>query len=370
MKKNILAALVSLFLLGTLLCAGCSQEEDRSMTAVEIAGTAEIRLADEDDWNELKAEDVIAIGSTLRTSDDGYIHLSINDGTHIGLSPGTEVQLTELSLKMQNPTTEFELLNGDFFVVVTKALGSGHFTVNTELGRASIVGSVMSVIYDETGRVINILCYEGEAEAERGIGAVSLKSGNAATGSGDGSQFTTQPISVVQAQKTAKDTCWWTKDGHKIYPEQYAPSPSPKKTPKPTPASSPTPAPAATPEVTIAPTATATPPMQTLRPTLAPEKGTLLSPEEASNEGTYSYSFSASYKNGASGPTSGTLEITVEFSGNQVSLTSGGQSNTFYKVAENTYEAADESGYVTVMEFTATGFTGSAWGGDWTYTRG
>lgn len=371
MKKRVLSALMPLLVLTALFLAGCGQEERRSMTVAELIGTMEVLLPGEDEWSELSAGDAVDIGSTLRTGDEAYAHLSINDGTDIGLSPGTEVRLSELSLELQNPATEFELLNGEFFVMVTKSLGSGHFTVNTEPGSASVVGSVMSVIYDETGRVVDILCYEGEVQAKNGVGAQSLKSGSAATGKDDRSPFTTHPIYEVQAQKTAKDICWWTKDGNKVYPEQYvsAPKPSPTKTPKPSPTPSPTPAPTATPEKTAAPTATATPPMQTLRPTLAPEPGKPLSAEEAANEGTHTYSFTASYKNGASGPASGTLAMTVEFSGNQVTLTGAGQSTAFYKVAENTYEAADASGYVTVMEFTPTGFCGSAWGGDWVYTR-
>jgi hypothetical protein len=117
------------------------------------------------------------------------------------------------------------------------------------------------------------------------------------------------------------------------------------------------------------PTATATRAKQTMRPTLAPETGRPLSAEEAANEGTHTYSYSASYNNGASGPTSGTLTLTVDFSGNMVTLTGNGQSSIYYKVAENTYEATDEYWDVITMEFTLNGFGGSAWGGDWVYSR-
>ncbi len=253
-------------------------------------------------------------------------------------------------------------------MAVTKALGSGHFIVSTELGSAGIVGSVMQVIYDETGRVIDILCYEGEAEAKRGVGAQSLRSGDAASRNDTESPFSITPVSQMQYQNAARDACWWTINGDRIPLHEYlpTPSPSPRPTETPTPTPSPTSSPTPTPEDTPEPTPTVS--MQSPRPTLEVEPGTPLSAEEAANEGAHTYSFSVSYKNGATGPESGTISISVEFSGNQVTLTNGGQS-TFYKVAENTYEAVDDTGAVVVMEFTQTGISATSWGADWTYTR-
>jgi hypothetical protein len=112
MKKRVVSVLIITGVLAALLLSGCQKEEQRSVTALELMGSAMIMAPDENEWKELMADDVIVEGSALRTGDDGYVHLAVSDGTDINLAPGTQVRLSELSPDMQNPQTTFELLDG------------------------------------------------------------------------------------------------------------------------------------------------------------------------------------------------------------------------------------------------------------------
>jgi len=164
-KKGLFLTRSCFVILFTFVLVSC-QGPSRQMTALIFGGQAEILKNGESDWLLLEHKTIIHSGDSIRSGDDTWVFLEINDGSLAGLTPNTEATLVTFSESVRNPVTLFDLANGLMYVRVTKELGSGSFKVRTPVLTGSVVGSKMSVQYIDELNTADVACFEGEVNAE------------------------------------------------------------------------------------------------------------------------------------------------------------------------------------------------------------
>lgn len=382
-KRLATMILASLFLF-LLVLTSCSspavEETSRQMIALIYTGQPEILRNGEANWQILEHRTAILPGDTIRTGDDTWVYLEINDGSLVGITPNTQASLITFSSAIQNPVTLLDLADGLVYVRVTKELGSGSFKVHTPVLTGSIVGSKMAVQYISSLNTADITCFEGKVNAEINYNpqesplSCNLISGVKLSSS------STDEVTVKKCQNPAPVqryeldaySDWeeiyikieWMRQTEAARVQTLTKAARYTKTPTPTEAVQPT----QTPLPSSTPTITATP-SPALRPTITVDPDAPLSSAEQANSGTHNYTYTASYSGKCSGPASGEIyQMQIRFEGNQVILSNANQRSQFAKVDENTYQASEGVDIIT-MTFTEDGFTGESLCGFWTYTR-
>lgn len=376
----ILACLFILLLVLTACSSPAVEESGRQMIALTYKGQPEILRNGEANWQTLEHRTIIQAGDTIRTGEDTWVYLEINDGSLVSITPNTQASLGTFSGAIQNPVTLFDLAEGLVYVRVTKELGNGSFKVHTPVMTGSIVGSKMAVQYISSLNTADITCFEGDVNAEIDYNpqesplSCHLISGVKLSSSSDDEWTVKKCQNPAPVQRYELDAY---SDWEEIYIDlelmrqteaarvqtltkvaRYTKTPTPTKAVEPT----------RTPLPTSLPTITDTP-APALRPTITVDPHAPLSSAEQANSGTHNYTFTASYSGNCSGPASGEInQMQIRFEGNQVILTDGTQQSQFAKVDENTYQASDGVDIVT-MTFTEDGFTGESLCVFWTYTR-
>ncbi|KPL74838.1 hypothetical protein ADN00_13450 [Ornatilinea apprima] len=376
----ILATLIVLLFVLSACSSPAVEASSRQMVALTRSGQPEILRNGEANWQILEHKTIIQPGDIIRTGEDTWVYLEINDGSLVGITPNTQASLVTFSTSLQDPITLFDLADGLIYVRVTKELGGGSFKVHTPVMTGSIVGSKMAVQYISSLNTADITCFEGNVNAEIDYNPQE-------------SPLSCHLISGVKISTSTKDE-WTVKkcqnpapvqryelDAYSDWEEMYIDLEFMRqteaarnqtltkvarytKTPTPTEAVEPnqTPLPSSTPTITATPA-------PVLRPTITVDPDAPLSSAEQANSGTHNYTYTASYSGNCSGPASGEInQMQIRFEGNQVILASGNQQSQFAKVDENTYQASDGVDIVT-MTFTEDGFTGESQCVFWTYTR-
>lgn len=350
--------------------AACGNK-GRLMSVNMAVGAPETLAQNGGDWIAAKVGVVLKPGDSLRTGENTWTRVDINDGSIISLAPETEIRLVELSNEMDNPETLLELVDGMVYVEVTKALGSGHFVVQTRIASASVVGSEMAVSYDSEENNFEVGCIDGNVHANIGNAADQstqvLHGGDVVGLSGDNAknEFSSRPMDEMDRQQYASLT-WWGGEGTPGMIVRRK-SPTPTNTRLPTQKASSTSQPTEAIE-TATITAAEVIQKETPLPTIEVTEGTPLTAEELAVSGNHNYTFSAVYSGNCSGPAGGTMNITIDFKGNQALFSGEGQTSSFSKVGDNTYQAVDPSGDVIHVTFTGSGVHGEAACASWDYT--
>ncbi len=369
------------FILIVASCSGSPTEAiSRQMTALTYNGQPEILRNNETAWQPLEYGSSIDIGDTIRTGDDTWVYLEINDGSLVGITPNTQASLVTFSNSSKDPVTLFDLADGLVYVRVTKELGEGSFKVRTPIMTGSVVGSKMSVQYISSLNTAAVTCFEGEVNAEINYDphedplSCHLISGVKLSPS---SQDETTVKKCETPAKVQRLEVQAYSDWEKIYIDiefmrqtEVAKAQTMTRVARftKTPTATEVVEPTSTPLPTTSPTPTLTP-LPSLRPTITVDPDAPPSSAEQANSGTHNYSFTAEYWDNCSGPTSGEIyQMQIRFEGNQAILSDGSQQSVFSKVAENTYQGSAGVDIVT-MTFTETGFTGESICVKWVYTR-
>ncbi len=367
-----------------LIVASCSSSSteavSRQMIALTYNGQPEILRNNETDWQPLAYGSSIDIGDTIRTGDDTWVYLEINDGTLVGITPNTQASLVTLSSSSKDPVTLFDLADGLVYVRVTKELGDGSFKVRTPVMTGSVVGSKMSVQYISSLNTAEIACFEGKVNAEINYDpdedplSCHLISGVKLSPSSQDETTVKKCQTPVKVQRLETQAY---SDWEQIYIDlefmrqtevaraqamtraaQFTKTPTATEVVEPTG----TPLPTATSTITLTPA-------PVLRPTITVDPDAPPSSAEQANSGTHNYSFTAEYWDNCSGPTSGEIyQMQIRFEGNQAILSDGSHQSVFSKVDENTYQGS-EGADIVIMTFTEDGFTGESQCVRWFYTR-
>ncbi len=377
-KSRIISLFIGCLLLVILFLVSCG-DQGRQMSVVMIQGEPEILRKDTTEWKPLLEGSIINAGDQLRTGENEYIWMEINDGSVVGLGKETLAGLVTLSRSMTNPVTLIDLSEGMFFVTVTKALGKGSFKVQTPIVTGSVVGSKMAVNYDKSKSTAEIACLEGTVEGEYGDDTKSpqvdsgyilgLSIGTIEKG------FNADIYKARPADEVYNEFSWFDSRYKSPYDKTWDPIYTGTSLTQTQLAINQTKQARITPSLTLEPTntsmlppttATVTPtpkPGQVGRPTIMVGPNETLSPEEAANSGWHDYNLAATYSGECYGaPTGFFPQMFIEFEGNQVTLSSSGQESVFYKVDSNTYQGVDPEGSFVNFIFTSTGFTGGVEG--------
>lgn len=378
-KRKISLFFFLLVFISSILLSSC-QSVDREIRAILIKGEAQILKNGESVWKPLENKTIIVIGDSLRTGIDSWVNLEINDGSILGLTPETEVSLGTFSKSMKNPETLFSLFDGLVYANITKELGKGFFKVKTPVLTGSVVGSKMSVQYIPELKASSVTCFEGNVDAEFTSDSNSNPTSCHLISGVKLSPSSTDDVTVKKCQYPVKVSRLeaqaysdWEMMGisllNLIKTEQIRGLTQTKEarfTITPTPTDIILPTETSTPLFTSTPTLTPNPLLMstiTVDPAMPP------SAEEEANSGIHDYTFTATASGNCKVEPSGKIgQMMIQFKGNQVILSSGGNRLSFSKVGENMYQGIDGDD-VVLMTFGASGFTGKSNCAEWVYTR-
>lgn len=355
----------------------------RQMNISMFEGQPEIMQKGSSDWQLIKEGMLFRPGDSVRTQDDEYIWMEINDGSRFGLGQGTEAKLLTLSSSHEDPVTLIDLSDGIVFVIVTKSLGKGGFEVQTPLITAGVVGSKMAVDYDSAKSTAQIACLEGTVTGKYGDDTASPQvSSNYILGVSLGSHTGEFNSSIYEARSTDEVYNEFSYFDSR-YVSSYSKTQDPlytatslmrtqlarektlaaKITPTITSTSTLTPLPSHTPTAYgVFPTPTI---RFTLMPTLAVDPSEELSPAELANIGSHNYHKVAAYSGGCSGPAEADETLTITFEHGTMSIAG---SLTLYKVAPDTYQAVNDGDSLTVT-LNLNGFHASGSCVEWDFTK-
>ena len=232
----------------------------RFATLSEIKGTVEVKTGDSGPWIKLAADTAILPGTTVLTSENSSVKITLSEGSIVRLSSQTQFALTELSGTSFDPVTIFKLDFGKVWAIVSAALGSGRLEVQMPVGVASVRGSFMSAENNTTDHVEIVTCLEGRCRYENPGGVYDLTTNQQTESQNGGPPGAPHPIDSFQLADWAKQHI----------PEVATLTPTATPTPTRTPTRTRTPT--YTPSVTFTPSLTFTPsstftPTQTLTPT-------------------------------------------------------------------------------------------------------
>lgn len=358
---------------------GCSQsvpdQTVRTMKALTLNGDSEFLTAGRAEWQPLQHGSVISIGDTIRTGNEGVVYVEINDGSLLGITPGTQASIVEFSSAMKDPQTLVDLSAGKVFVRVTKELGKGKFEVRTPVLTGSVVGSKMSVQYIPSLKSADVACFDGKVdtkisyEPEENMTACHLIPGVKLSASSD-DEWTVKkcehPVKVQQLE--VQEFSDWEQIYIDIeYMKQTEAANFATQTKEARFTHTPTPTEVIIPTDTFTPGPSLTPsltPRATLLPTLVYHSEPL-SAAEIANQGTHSYTKKATYSGDCSGPASTTETLTIQFENGSMSIAG---SLTLGKVAENTYQAENDGDSLSVI-LSETGFHASGSCVEWDFIR-
>ena len=180
---------LALVVLGYQLLRGPAQPasvEPITATLSEIFGAVFSRPGAEDEFSEAEESSVLAVGSQVKTLEDGRARLDLSNGTIIRLSSLTLFTLESQEARAEGLFTRFKLEAGKVWVI----LSGGSVEVDTPSGVASVRGSYMSVEYDPESGGVFITCLEGSCTLSNGGGTVTLIAGQTAYAA----NFDTPPV--------------------------------------------------------------------------------------------------------------------------------------------------------------------------------
>lgn len=382
-RSRILLTVLCGLLAVSFILVSC-QSKGRAMTIVMMEGQPEIQKKGSADWKLISVGMVVTPGDSLRTGPNEYIWTEIDDGSVFGLGRETEARLATLSASYTDPVTLIDLVDGMVFVTVTKSLGKGNFEVKTPIITAGVVGSKMAVDYDSKKSTADIACLEGTVEGKYGDDTASpqVDSGyilgvsiGTITHEYNGYTYKARSTDEVYNEFNWFDSRYETSYSKTMDPLYTATSLTlTQRVIELTKLAKITPTITSTEESasTLTPTITSTPvPLANLRPTITVDPGQPLSEEEEANTGIHDYTFDATFSSDCSGAPAGMVQqMTIQFQGNQVILSTNNNRNVFDKVAENTYQAYDGIDDIVIVVFTADGFYSEKTDCfNWVYTR-
>jgi hypothetical protein len=175
--------LSSPFLLMVLLFSACQpgatptpEAEARTAVIAEIDNEVQARPTEADEYASAAVGQSLQIGGQARSGEAGRARLDLMpEATVVRLGPSTEFTLTGLHTEADSPSTRLKLLAGEVWII----LNGGTLEVETDLGIASVRGSLMSVLYDPAAGLMKATCLEGICDLSNDSGSTDLTDGQA-----------------------------------------------------------------------------------------------------------------------------------------------------------------------------------------------
>ncbi len=176
----------------------------RFATLSEITGTVEVKTGESGSWIRIETNTAIRPGTTVLTSENSSVKITLSEGSIVRLSSQTQFTLTELGGATTDPVTKFKLDFGKVWAIVTEALGNGRLEVQMPVGVASVRGSFMSAENNTTDNVEIVTCLEGHCRYENQGGAQDLTTNQQTESQNGAAPGAPHPIDPFQLADWAK----------------------------------------------------------------------------------------------------------------------------------------------------------------------
>jgi hypothetical protein len=150
------------------------EEGERSLTIVDVRETFETRPSEDAEFEAAYVGQGIAEGTQIRSTGRGSARLEFDDGTLMRVDENTTVTLVELGGSVGAPVTHFGLDAGRLYFVREGAAREGaHLDVETPVGTASALGTIMSVDYNAEDDTLTVTCLGGTCTVSNEAGEVT-----------------------------------------------------------------------------------------------------------------------------------------------------------------------------------------------------
>lgn len=148
-----------------------AEESPRSATISEIDNDVQTRQSASLDYAPASTGQILPVGGQARSGEAsrGRIDL-LPEATIVRLGPNSEFTLTDLDADLDAPFTRLELLFGQVWVI----LNGGELEVETDVGTASVRGSLLGVLFDPLQQIMTATCLEGTCKLENEAGRTDL----------------------------------------------------------------------------------------------------------------------------------------------------------------------------------------------------
>ncbi|KAF0107414.1 MAG: hypothetical protein FD146_1892 [Anaerolineaceae bacterium] len=152
------------------------EAEARTAVISEIDNDIQSRPTEAGEYASAAVGQSLQVGGQARSGEESRARLDLMpEATIIRLGPSTEFTLTGLRTDAASPSTRLKLLAGEVWII----LNGGTLEVETDLGIASVRGSLMGVLYDPAAMLMKITCLEGICSLSNDAGATDLTDGQA-----------------------------------------------------------------------------------------------------------------------------------------------------------------------------------------------
>jgi hypothetical protein len=170
-----------------LILASCTPGDSQSViptptapariaTVSEIENDIQTRNVDEEKYTDVTEGQQLLIGGQARSGEDSRARLDLEpDGTIVRLGPTTEFTLAELNDQPDDPFTKITLAAGRLWII----LNGGSLDVETDVGTASVRGSMMGVFYDPVLQTMTATCLVGHCSLKNDAGKTDMTGGQA-----------------------------------------------------------------------------------------------------------------------------------------------------------------------------------------------
>jgi hypothetical protein len=150
------------------------EEGERSLTIVDVRETLETRPSEDAEFEAAYVGQGIPQGTQIQSTGKGSANLEFDDGTLMRVDEKTTVTLVELGGSAGAPVTRFVLDAGRLYFVREGAAREGaHLDVETPVGTASALGTIMSVDYNAENDTLTITCLGGTCTVSNEAGEVT-----------------------------------------------------------------------------------------------------------------------------------------------------------------------------------------------------
>lgn len=120
---------------------------------------------------QLKEGDYIVKKEEIKTGEDGYVKMELNDGSVIVLGPNSSIYIDEDMCETARTFVRFRF--GSLWTKIKKLLGGGKFEVSTERACACVRGTEFSVESDGKRDIVRV--YESTVEVKMNLNTGELE---------------------------------------------------------------------------------------------------------------------------------------------------------------------------------------------------
>ncbi len=175
-------------------------EAPRQAVISELENDVQVRLSNDAEFSSAKAGMTLPVGASLQTGDNSRASLTLlPEGTIVRVAPNSTFTISIIESVDGSPKTKLQLTLGKIWIL----LAGGDLDVETELGVASVRGSLLSVDYDPDTKTVRVTCLEGHCKLHNSKDdeEKDLTNGEATGIDEDGNTIITETMSLDEFQE-------------------------------------------------------------------------------------------------------------------------------------------------------------------------